>query len=143
MNLIRTNSWGLVSDLSREVDRLLHQPTPAAARPRNWVPRVDIRETDDSLVIQADVPGIKPEDFAITLDGGVLTLQGSRQLENESDVDGFHRIERAQGTFRRQFRLPETTASEGLSADYSNGILSVTIPKQAKAEPYRVAVQVH
>jgi HSP20 family protein len=143
MNLIRTSPWGFVNGLSREVDRLLQQPTDRVANDSNWVPRVDIRETEDAFVLTADVPGVNPDDLDITLEDDILALKGSRNFERESQAGGYHRVERSQGAFQRQFRLPESVATDGLSADYRNGVLSVTIPKQAKPEPHRVQVQVH
>ena len=113
----------------------------AAAQP--WTPAVDVVETDNSLVFKADVPEIKPEDIDVSFENGTLTLKGKRDFEKSEDgKGGYHRIERSFGSFMRAFSLPETVDPEKLTADYKNGVLTVTIAKKEVAKPKAVKVNV-
>ena len=117
---------------------------PAANRP--WVPAVDIRETENELVLKADVPDMKFEDIDVRMENGTLTIRGERKFEAHKvegqDKGGWHRVERSYGTFERSFALPETVNPEGVTADYKNGTLTVTLPKKEIAKPRQVKVQV-
>ena len=140
MQVVRRDPWRLVNGLSRDVDRLL-AGTFAQEAERRWVPAVDVREEATRFLIEADVPGVNAENLDITLEKGVLTIEGQRSFGDTEDSKDYHRAERVRGSFRRQFRLPESAASEGLEAEYKDGVLRVIVPKQAKAEPYRIKVQ--
>jgi HSP20 family protein len=113
---------------------------PAANRP--WVPAVDIRETENDLVLKADVPDMKFEDIDVRLENGTLTLRGERKFEAQKDEGGWHRVERSYGSFERVFTLPDTVNPEGVTADYKNGTLTVTLPKKEIAKPRQVKVQI-
>lgn len=115
---------------------------PAANRP--WVPTVDIRETENELVLKADIPGMKFEDINVHMENGTLTLRGERKFEKTEDdkKGGWHRVERSHGTFERVFTLPETVNPEGTQADYKNGVLTVTLPKKEIAKPRQIKVNV-
>jgi HSP20 family protein len=106
-----------------------------------WIPSVDVREEDDRYVVHADLPGVDAKDIEITAEKGVLTLRGERKSETKSEGKGFERVERVAGTFLRRFTLPETANAEGISAKHVNGVLEVTIPKQAQVQPRRISVQ--
>ena len=142
MQLIRHNPLSLMNGLRHDMDRLILNPTLAASGDRDqaWLPNIDISEEKDRFVIQADVPGVAPDDLEITFEDGVLTLEGERKLARDEDQDNFHRIERARGSFLRRFQLPETASAEGLDASYRDGVLTISIPKQAKPEPVRIRV---
>lgn len=113
---------------------------------RPWVPPVDIRETENELVVKADIPDVKFEDIDVRMENGTLTLGGERHLEKETeekkDVGGWHRLERSYGKFERVFTLPDTVDPEGVKADYKNGTLTITLPKKEIAKPKQVKVQV-
>jgi HSP20 family protein len=119
-------------------DRFLSQP--AGTRP--WTPAVDIVENDKELVVSAELPGIKMEDVEVTLEDGTLTLSGSRKFEQVEKKDGYHRIERSYGTFRRAFQLPDSVDAEKVSAALNSGVLVVTLPKKEVARPKTVKVEV-
>src|SRR5579863_708726 len=111
---------------------------------RPWVPPVDIRETENELVVKADIPDVKFEDIDVKLENGTLTLRGERKFEKQStEKGGWHRLERSYGTFERSFTLPETVDAEQVKADYQNGTLTVTLPKKEIAKPRQVKVQVN
>lgn len=115
---------------------------PASSRP--WSPAVDIFETENELVLKADVPDIDPKKVAIQLENHTLTLKGERKFEAEKDTQkGFHRIERSYGSFVRAFTLPDTVEGDKVKADYKNGVLTVTLPKKEVAKPRTINVEIN
>ena len=119
------------------VSRLLSEP---AARP--WTPSVDILETQNDLVVKADLPEVDPNNVEIQLENGTLTLKGERKFEQQGNGRGYHRIERSYGTFVRAFSLPDTVDPEKVKADYKNGVLTITLPKKEVAKPKSVKVEI-
>jgi HSP20 family protein len=109
---------------------------------RPWVPPVDIKETEQELILKADVPDVKFEDIDVHLENGTLTLHGERKFENKEEKGGWHRLERSYGTFERVFDLPDTVNPEGVKADYKNGVLTVVLPKKEIAKPKQIKVEV-
>jgi HSP20 family protein len=114
---------------------------PNTTRP--WAPAVDIFETDNELVIKADLPDVPLKDIDIQLENGTLTLKGERKFEKNENSKGYHRIERSYGSFVRLFTVPETVDSENVHAAYNNGVLTVTLPKKEVAKPKAIKVQVN
>jgi HSP20 family protein len=110
---------------------------------RPWAPPVDIFETDNELVLKADLPDVKMPDVDIQIENGTLTLKGERRFEKDEKNKGFHRIERSYGSFVRYFTLPETVDTENVRAEYHNGVVTVTLPKKEVAKPKSVKVQVN
>ncbi len=144
MALIRHNTFPSLDEFPAglrvfedTVNRLLSEP---ASRP--WSPAVDIFETDNELLLKADLPGLDMKDIDIQIENGTLTLKGERRFQNESKEGGFHRVERGYGSFTRYFTLPESVDTEKVSADYKNGVLSVKLPKKEVAKPRQIRVQV-
>jgi HSP20 family protein len=119
------------------LSRLFSEP---ASRP--WTPAVDIFETENELVLKADVPDIDPKEVGIQLENGTLTLKGERKFEEQKNGKGFHRIERSYGKFVRAFSLPDTVDGEKVKADYKNGVLTITLPKKEVAKPRTINVEV-
>lgn len=110
---------------------------------RPWVPPVDIMETENELIVKADVPDVKLEDIDLRIESGTLTLRGERKFEKKTEKGGFHRMERSYGSFERVFTLPDTVDPEHVKADYKNGVLTVTLPKKEIAKPRQVKVEVN
>jgi HSP20 family protein len=108
---------------------------------QRFSPAVDIREEKDAIVIAAELPGIRPEDVNVSLDGNLLTISGERKFEHEQKEEGFRRIERSYGSFSRSFTLPDTVSVEKLEAEMKDGLLSIRVPKSEKAQPKRIAVK--
>ena len=106
-----------------------------------WAPAVDIHETTDSFVIDAELPGIDPDKVDISVEGDTLTLRGERQSVQESDADTFHRVERRFGSFARSIVLPQTADSERIEAAFDKGVLTITVPKAERAKPRRIEVK--
>lgn len=113
---------------------------PRATRP--WSPAVDIYETENELVLKADVPEVDPKDIDVRVENQTLTISGERKFEQEKESKGFHRIERSYGNFVRSFAVPNTFDTEKISADFKNGVLRVSLPKKEAAKPRQVKVEV-
>jgi HSP20 family protein len=109
---------------------------------RPWIPPVDIHETDNELVLKADVPEMDMKDIDVHMENGTLTVRGERKFEEKKKEGGWHRVERSYGSFERVFTMPDTVDPEGVKADYKNGVLTVTLPKKEVAKPRQIKVQV-
>lgn len=141
MALVRWNPAGELA--SMEVDRLhnMFSSLYGEGLNRNWVPPVDIYETDEhEVVIKAELPEMKREDISITFESNVLTVKGERRLEQEVARDRFQRMERFQGSFSRSFTLPATIDAANISATYKDGVLTVRLPQRAEAKPKQIAI---
>jgi HSP20 family protein len=121
------------------INRLLSED---AVKTRPWAPAVDIIETENELVLKADVPGVDLKDIDIQLENGTLTVKGERKFEKEETNKGFHRMERTYGSFVRIFTVPDTVDSENVKAAYEAGVLTITLPKKEIAKPKAIKVQV-
>jgi HSP20 family protein len=108
-----------------------------------WVPSVDIREGENEIVLEADLPGLKPGDFDLSVENRVLTLKGERKFEKQSETDNYHRIERSYGSFTRTFTLPSTVNVEAVGAEFKNGVLRVTLPKKEEVRARQIQVKVN
>jgi HSP20 family protein len=108
----------------------------------SWAPPVDIYETEHELVVKADLPEVDPKDLDIRVENNVLTIRGERKFEKKVDEDNYLRIERSFGSFTRSFSLASTVNPDAIKADYSNGVLTLTIPKREEAKPKQIKVNV-
>ena len=113
---------------------------PRANRP--WSPAVDIYETENELVLKADVPDVDPKAIDVRVENQTLSISGERKFEKESANQGFHRIERSYGSFVRSFAVPNLFDTDKITAEVKNGVLSVTLPKKEAAKPRQVKVEV-
>jgi HSP20 family protein len=120
------------------ITRMLNEPRGT----RPWSPSVDIYETENELVLKADLPDVKLEDIDVRVENETLTLKGERKFEKNEAVHGYHRIERSYGAFTRSFAVPATVAAEKVAADFKNGVLTVTLPKKETAKPRQVKIEV-
>jgi HSP20 family protein len=107
---------------------------------RNWVPPVDIQETEEGYRLQAELPGLTKEDIDITLENNVLRLSGERKFERDVKKENFHRVERTYGTFSRAFALPQQVNAEGVQAGFENGVLTILVPKAEQAKPRKISI---
>ena len=143
MAMVRYGPWG-VSQLQNEINRLFSNwgDTESSGATAGWMPSVDIQECGDRFQLYVDLPGVDPKAVDVTLDNGVLSISGERNLpsvrEGEQMVQ--RRSERGQGRFYRRFILPDTVDVEKVKATDRNGVLEISIPKQAKAQPRRIQV---
>lgn len=112
-------------------------------RKTDWSPAVDIAETPTAYIISAELPGIDRKDVKVTVNDGVLLIQGERHSEKEDKDRKHHRVERFYGTFARSFSLPDNVNEDSIQADYKDGMLKVTLEKSEKAKPKSIEVQVN
>ena len=113
---------------------------PQSNRP--WTPAVDIYETENDLVVKADLPEVELKDIDVRVENQTLTIAGERKFEKQENVAGYHRIERSYGNFTRSFAVPNSFDTEKISASFSNGVLSVSLPKKEAAKPRQVKIEV-
>lgn len=107
-----------------------------------WAPNADISETDDEYLIRAELPAVKKEDVKVTLDRGMITIQGERKEDKETKGEKFHRIESFRGAFSRSFSIPENIDEKAIRADAKDGVLTVHLPKTKASAPQPVVVKV-
>ena len=105
-----------------------------------WAPSVDIVDDDDKLMLSAEVPGVDKKDVKINIQNNILTIEGEKKQKNEINKDDHYRTERFYGKFCRSFTLPSDVDSENIKADFSNGILSITLPKSEKVKPRQIEI---
>jgi HSP20 family protein len=135
----RRELLGSHSEIDRVFDAFFGSPI-VDGRSRRWVPAVDLVEGEDELVLRADLPGLERDDVEVEISEGVLTVSGERKAEHEEKSDGFHRVERAYGSFSRSVRLPKGVDADAVSADFDKGVLEVHIPKPEERKPHRVQI---
>jgi len=107
----------------------------------NFVPAVDVYEDPQKLVLKVEVPGIKPEDLDIRVEGRVLTIRGERKWESDQKEENYHRIERRYGSFVRSFTLPATVDTENVQAETEHGVLQLTLNKKPEAKPKQIQIK--
>ncbi len=153
MNLIRyepTTNYPHFRELEEMSDRLNRMfgtwTRPATGKESltlaDWMPCVDIQETENEYLIKAELPEVKKEDVKVTVENGILTLQGERRQEKEEKGKKFHRVERSYGTFLRTFTVPVDADDTKVAADFKEGILRVHLPKTEKSRPKAIEVKV-
>lgn len=103
-----------------------------------FTPSFEVKETDDSFVLTADVPGIKKEEIDISLHGNVLTVSGARQAEERKEGDTYYLYERQYGSFARSFTMPQEADSDHIKAEMDNGVLTITVGKRAESKPRKI-----
>ncbi|HEU4485048.1 MAG TPA: Hsp20/alpha crystallin family protein [Povalibacter sp.] len=145
MALARYEPWDALNNLHRQINRIFdhHQAaanTADSAATADWIPTADILEYADRFVLKFDVPGVNASAIDITLDQGILTVSGERPADAASNDVERSRRERPYGRFHRRFTLPDTVDAAAVHATGRDGVLEVTIPKQAKAKPRRIEV---
>lgn len=107
-----------------------------------WAPAVDIYETENELVLKADIPDLNEKDLDVQVENNMLTIRGERKFEQQVKEESYLRVERTYGSFMRSFALPNTINTENIRADYKNGVLTVTLPKRAESRPKQVKISV-
>lgn len=107
-----------------------------------WMPAINILEREDAILISADLPGLKAEDVEVTVEEGVLTIRGERKMEESSEGETYHRVERQYGLFERTFSLPNSVDPEKINARFKNGEMTLTLPKREESKPRSISIKV-
>ena len=103
---------------------------PSGARGFALAPSLDVKETDQEIVVEAELPGLEEKDVSLTMQNGVLTIQGEKRLEHDEERENYHVMERRYGSFQRSLRIPDTVDEEKVEARFANGVLKITLPKR-------------
>lgn len=146
MSIIKYDPFRELRGLQDEMNRLFMTNFSRAGDESDlmrgaWSPQVDIFENKNEIVLEAELPGIKPDEVEISIENNVLTLHGERKFEKKDEGDNFHRVERSYGSFTRSFTLPPTVSSENANAEFENGLLRLTLAKREEAKPRRIEIR--
>jgi HSP20 family protein len=117
--------------------RLLTEPQTN----RPWAPAVDIYETENELVLKADLPDVEAKDIDVRVENQTLTIAGERKFASASNEKGYHRIERSYGNFVRSFAVPSAFDTDKINAAYNNGVLTVSLTKKETAKPRQIKIE--
>ena len=148
MSVMRWDPFKNISTLQDRINRLFEDAFPRAADDEeglsacNWRPLVDIYATDEGVVVQVDLPGVKKEDVSVEVKNNLLVIQGLRQVETPVSEDRYFRRERSCGTFQRSFALRDTITPESIKATFKNGVLTVLVPRPEEEKPKKVSVSI-
>ena len=143
MNLLKPvtrrglQGWGLFDDFDAEISRFFD----SEAQGGTFSPAVDLHETEEAYIVEADMPGLSKEDIDLEVAENVVTLKGERKEESEETKKNFHRVERVHGGFQRSFMIPGGFVHEEVKADFKDGVLKITLPKPKENQPKRIAVK--
>jgi HSP20 family protein len=150
MSIVRWDPFRELEDMSERLNRVFGRSALARSESSSkdamtvfdWSPTVDIVETAEEFQIKAELPEVKKEDVKVTVDRGVLRIEGERKQEKEEKGKKFHRVERSYGSFLRSFTLPENVDEGNLQAEFKDGVLNVRLHKSEKAKPKSISVKV-
>ena len=136
-----TGMTGLRKEMERFYDRFAEPISVDMAALGPWEPRLDVSETKDAVVVKAELPGVDPNDIALSLENGVLALTGEKEEEKEDKDKRYHRVERSYGAFARALRLPAAVDPSKVTATFKDGVLTVTLPKAAEAKGTTIPIK--
>ena len=147
-SLMRWDPFRELEDVSERLNRMIRRPaTPTSGKESmtvaDWTPTVDISETDGEYQIQAEIPDVRKEDVKITLEDGILTIQGERKQEKKEQGKRYHRVEWSYGSFVRSFSgLPDLVDQEKIKAEFRDGVLNLHLPKSEKVKSKEIDVKI-
>ena len=131
--------WSAINDLEKELTRFFNAGASAKSR---WAPAIDLSESEDGFVLEADLPGLGKDDINLTIEDNVVTLNGERKEDRKVEGRSYYHYERRYGNFSRSFELPLGIDSEKVVAKFEDGVLRVDIPKLEEAKPRKIEVKV-
>ena len=143
--ITRWDPFHNLSTLQDHVNRLFEGSLPrrsVQSALTTWAPAVDIYETENELVLKADLPDVNEKDLDVRIESSILTIKGERKFEEKVKEANYLRVERTYGSFSRSFSLPSTVDNGSIKADYQNGVLTVQLPKRAESKPRQVKINV-
>jgi HSP20 family protein len=147
MALVKYNPLRELRGMQEQMNRLLnlswnHELTSEDLKEGIWQPAVDIYETEDAIVIKAELPDVDQKDIEVRIEDNTLLLKGERKHAGEVKKENYHRIERYFGSFQRSFSLPAVIQQENVSATCERGVLTITLPKKEETRPKQIKVEV-
>ncbi|MBI4559487.1 MAG: Hsp20/alpha crystallin family protein [Candidatus Hydrogenedentes bacterium] len=136
--------WSAWRDLETEMERLFADASREAPPSRfAWAPAVDVTESADNYTLDLDLPGLKKEEIEVSVTDDVITVKGERKNDREVNHPGYRRHERRYGKFERSFRIPDAFNKDQVTANFENGVLTLTLPKREEAKPKRIEVRIN
>jgi HSP20 family protein len=146
MSIIKYDPFRDLRSLQDEMNRLFspnvwRNPGEEAFIKTAWSPSVDIFETADSLVLEAELPGMKPEEVDVTIENNTITIKGERKFEKKEENDNYHRVERSDGSFTRSFTLPRNVVGDEAKAEFTNGVLHIALPKREEEKARKIEIK--
>jgi HSP20 family protein len=148
MNLVKWDPFKELEDISTRLNRIFGRSVVRSDADNqmltmvDWTPSVDISETNDAYLIKGEIPGVKKEDVNVTIQDGMLTIQGERRQEKDEKGKKFHRVECSYGSFMRSFRVPDDADENKVKAEFKDGMISVTLPKSSKTKTKSINIAV-
>ncbi len=139
---VRPKRHWISNDLDRMFEDFFRWPVARRENDEQFTPRVNIQESDESIKLAFELPGMDRKDIKVTLVDGVLTVSGKREFEKKAKDEDYYRHEISAGEFSRSFTLPDTVNGEKISADYKNGLLEVKLAKLEEVKPKEIEVKV-
>jgi len=137
----RGNVFHELSGMQQEMNRLFEDFFgEQRAEEGNWMPAIDVSETENETVVRAELPGMTQDDIELNLQENVLTLKGEKRQEKNEEGENFHRIERTYGKFSRSFSIPAGVKSEDVKATFKDGVLTITLPKPEEIRPKKIEI---
>jgi len=146
--MIKRDPYGELRNFQEDIGRIFNSTLPRIFSGEegllggSWAPGVDIYEDQDSITLEADLPGMKPGEFNLSIENYRLTLSGERKFEKEKKGDNWRRVERSYGSFTRSFSLPSTVNVDAVNAEFKDGVLRVTLPKREEVKARQIQVSV-
>lgn len=145
MSISKYDPFRELRSLQDEMNRLFMTNLPRSVAQEDlasggWSPSVDIYESENEIILEAELPGMNRDDFEVSIENNVITLKGKREFQKRDEGDNYHRVERSYGAFTRSFSLPRTVSAENTTAEYRNGVLRVSLPKREEAKARRIEV---
>lgn len=145
MAIIRWDPFRDLITLREKMNRLFEDTFAVRGEEKDlmastWTPSVDIYETENDVVLTAEIPGIEDKDIEIKIEDSTLSIKGERKLEKETKEENYHRIERAYGTFYRSFTIPHNVDQDKIQAEHENGVLKITMPRKPELKAQKVKI---
>ena len=147
MAIVRWEPFSNLVTAQRDFDRLFKEAFnpffgESELSTHTWAPPVDIYETENDIVLKAELPGVDPKDVEVRVEDSTLYMKGERKFEKEVKNENYHRVERSYGSFARSFSLPNSINAEKVKAEFKDGLLTLTLPKREEAKPRAIKIDV-
>ena len=142
MNLMRFEPFRELEEMTNRLNRIFRKEGDVDGVFADWAPAMDVQETTNEYLIKADLPELKKEDVKVSVEDGVLAVEGERKLEKEEKGKKFHRVERSYGKFVRRMMLPTDIDQQKVVADFKDGVLNIHLPKSPAVKPRAIDVKV-
>lgn len=140
MSVVRFDPFRDITSFRDDINRLFSRTFGEGAGTHTWSPAVDVFETEDAVILKAELPGLTTDDVDVEIDDNVLTVSGERTLKDAVHEDRYYRLERSYGKFSRSLTLPQGITADEVTASFTDGVLEVRVPKADEVKPRKVAI---